>query len=141
VRRSERRISFSSGDRRRGASHEGARLPAADVYAADTQIRDAVDILTTGILSRGDRDLFRPLVEALLDRDEYMLLADYQSYLECQETVSRRWADAEHWTRASILNVARSARFSSDRAIREYCEDIWAVSPVPVTSSAADPCT
>ena len=103
-----------------------------DVYRADAPLEAAVDLLTTGVLSRGDRELFRPLVDALLDRDDYMLLADYRSYVECQETVSRRFADAEHWTRASILNVARIGKFSSDRAIREYCEDIWQVSPVHV---------
>jgi starch phosphorylase len=65
-----------------------------------------------------------------------MLLADYQSYLECQEAASRRYADAEHWTRASILNVARSGKFSSDRAIREYCEDVWGVSPAHVALDA-----
>jgi starch phosphorylase len=103
-----------------------------EVYDANAPLRQAIDLLTTGMLSGGDRDLFRPLVEALLDRDEYLLLADYPSYLECQEAVSRRYADAEQWTRASILNVARVGKFSSDRAIREYCEDIWEVSPVHV---------
>jgi glycogen phosphorylase len=103
-----------------------------DVYLTNAHLQEAVDPLTTGIVSRGDRELFRPLVEALLDRDEYMVLADYPSYVACQEAVSRRYADAEHWTRTSILNVARIGKFSSDRAIREYCEDIWEVSPVPV---------
>ena len=103
-----------------------------DVYRANAQLKEAFDLLTTGILSRGDRELFRRLVDALLDRDEYMVLADYASYLECQEAVSRRYADAEDWTRASILNVARSGKFSSDRAIHEYCADIWHVSPVHV---------
>ena len=103
-----------------------------DVYRANAQLKDALDLLTTGVLSRGDRDLFRPLVDALLDRDEYMLLADYPSYVECQESVSRRYADPEDWARTSILNVARIGKFSSDRAIREYCQDIWEASPMHV---------
>jgi starch phosphorylase len=107
-----------------------------DMYRANAQLKEAVDLLTAGILSRGDHELFRPLVEALLDRDEYMVLADYQSYVECQDAVSRRYADRDDWTRTSILNVARSGKFSSDRAIREYCEEIWDVSPVHVALDA-----
>jgi starch phosphorylase len=71
-------------------------------------------------------------VESLLERDEYMLLADYQSYIDCQEQVSAAWQDEEHWTRMSILNVARCAKFSSDRAIRDYCADIWKTWPVRI---------
>jgi starch phosphorylase len=107
-----------------------------DMYRANAQLEEAVDLLTAGILSRGDRELFRPLVEALLDRDDYMVLADYQSYVECQDAVSRRYADRDDWTRMSILNVARSGKFSSDRAIREYCDEIWKVSPVHVALDA-----
>jgi starch phosphorylase len=103
-----------------------------DVYRANAPLKEALDLLTSGHFSRGDPALFGPLVETLLDRDEYMLLADYPSYVECQEAVSRAYADAEGWTRMSILNVARIGKFSSDRAIREYCEEIWHVSPVPV---------
>ena len=61
-----------------------------------------------------------------------MLFADYRSYVECQKAVARRYADVDDWTRASILNVARVGKFSSDRAIREYCADVWGASPVPV---------
>jgi len=107
-----------------------------EVYRSDAELQDTVDFLTSGFLSGGDRDLFRPLVASLLDRDEYMLLADYRSYLECQAAVSRRYADADDWARRSILNVARIGKFSSDRAIREYCADIWETAPVPVTPAA-----
>jgi starch phosphorylase len=103
-----------------------------DVYEGTPSLRDGVDLLAAGHFSRGDRTIFAPLVEALLERDEYMLLADYRAYLECQETVARAYADVERWARMSILNVARIGKFSSDRAIREYCEDIWGVSPVRV---------
>jgi len=61
-----------------------------------------------------------------------MLLADYQSYVDCQERVSEAFQDTERWTRMSILNVARMGKFSSDRAIREYCSDIWKAVPVSV---------
>ncbi|MCK7577401.1 MAG: glycogen/starch/alpha-glucan phosphorylase [Chromatiales bacterium] len=68
----------------------------------------------------------------LLDHDEYLLLADYQSYIDCQDRVSAAYRDQERWTRMSILNVARMGKFSSDRSIREYCEKIWKVQPVPI---------
>jgi starch phosphorylase len=71
-------------------------------------------------------------VRSLLDRDDYLLFADYASYLEAQERVGRAYLDPENWSRMSILNVARMGKFSSDRAIREYCRDIWHIEPVPV---------
>jgi starch phosphorylase len=103
-----------------------------DHYDADPELREAIDLVRDGAFSGGDRDLFRPLVEALLGHDEYMLLADYPSYAESQRRVSAAWHDRERWARMSILNVARIGKFSSDRAIREYCEDIWKIQPMAV---------
>ena len=103
-----------------------------DVYETNTQLKHAVDLLAGGSFSRGDRDLFRPLVESLLERDAYMVFADYPSYVALQEEVARRYADAEAWARMSVLNTARMGKFSSDRAIRQYCEEIWEASPVHV---------
>jgi starch phosphorylase len=99
-------------------------------YEANPELREAIDLIDSGFFSNGDRDLFRPLVESLLTRDEYMLLADYPSYVDCQRRVSEAYRDQSHWTRMSILNTARVGRFSSDRSIREYCRDIWHVSPI-----------
>jgi len=76
--------------------------------------------------------MFRPLVESLLRWDPFLVLADYADYVACQERVDAAWGDAESWTRMSILNTARAGKFSSDRAIREYCEKIWNVSPTKV---------
>jgi starch phosphorylase len=104
-----------------------------DQYRADEELRAAIDAIADGAFANGDRELFRPIVENLLGSDPYMLLADYRSYVDCQEEVGRVWRDAERWTRASILNVARMGFFSSDRSIREYCRDIWHVKPVPTT--------
>ena len=82
-------------------------------------------------------NLFKPLVDSLLYHDEYLLLADYQSYADCQEEVSKTYRDKGRWARMSILNVARMGKFSSDRSIREYSEKIWKVKPVPVPSDAS----
>lgn len=73
----------------------------------------------------GDSDLFRPLVDNLLNHDDYLLLADYQSYIDCQDRISEAFRNGKKWTEMSIMNVARMGKFSSDRAIREYCENIW----------------
>jgi starch phosphorylase len=120
-------------------------LSAAEVYAlkaqgyqpmtyynANPRLRDAIDLIRSGAFSRGDTELFRPLIDGLLNQDPYLLLADFQSYVETQAKVSEAYADTERWTRMSILNTARSGKFSSDRTIREYCADIWQIKPVPI---------
>ncbi len=91
-----------------------------------------LDALSNGELSHGDKTLFEPLVSSLLFGDEYMLLADYQSYIDCQDRVSLAYKNTEEWTRMSILNVARIGKFSSDRSIRDYCADIWKTWPVKI---------
>jgi glycogen phosphorylase len=99
-------------------------------YEANPALREVIDLIDSGFFSNGDRELFRPLVESLLNRDDYMLLADYQAYVDCQQRVNEAYRDRKSWTRMSILNSARVGRFSSDRSIREYCRDIWNVSPI-----------
>src|SRR6267142_1096681 len=103
-----------------------------EYYYANPQLREVIDLIGSGAFSKGDSGLFRPLVASLLERDEYLLLADYQSYVDQQDQVSRAFFDAEHWTRMSILNVARMGHFSSDRSIQEYCDRIWNAKPVKV---------
>jgi starch phosphorylase len=100
------------------------------LYEANPELREALDMIDGGYFSDGDRDLFRPLVESLLARDDYMLLADYESYIDCQERVGEAYRDPTGWTRLSILNCASVGRFSSDRSVREYCRDIWNVTPL-----------
>jgi starch phosphorylase len=100
------------------------------IYESNSELREAIDLIGSGFFSDGDRGLFHPLVESLLARDEYMLLADYQSYVDCQQRVSESYSDQTSWTRMSVLNTARVGRFSSDRSIREYCRDIWKVRPI-----------
>jgi starch phosphorylase len=99
-------------------------------YESNEQLREVLDSLLSGEFSRGDRGLFEPLVGSLLNSDEYMLLADYQSFIEAQDRVSLAYLDHDAWTRMSILNVARIGKFSSDRSIRDYCADIWKIRPL-----------
>jgi glycogen phosphorylase len=102
-----------------------------DVYESNPALRETLDTIGSGLFANGDRDLFQPIIDSLLNRDEYMLLADYQAYVDAQERAGEAYRDRENWTRMSILNCARVGRFSSDRSIREYCRDIWNVSPRP----------
>jgi starch phosphorylase len=102
-----------------------------DCCERDTELREALDLLRSGFFSRGDTEIFRGLVEGLMQHDPYLVLADFRSYLECQASVGQTYAQAQVWTRAAILNCARSGLFSSDRAIRQYCEEIWRVQAVP----------
>jgi len=99
-------------------------------YESNLHLRKAVDQIRSGHFSRGDAELFRPLVENLLNHDPFLLMADYQSYIDCQDRVSSAYSDQKDWVRMSILNVARMGKFSSDRSIREYCKSIWNIKPV-----------
>jgi starch phosphorylase len=109
---------------------EGYR-PAAYVEA-NAELRAVLELIGSGHFSRGDAEVFRPLVENLTHSDPFLVLADYAAYIACQEQVNAAWQDSEKWTHMSILNTARSGKFSSDRAILEYCEEIWGVQPVTV---------
>jgi len=103
-----------------------------EYYDSDEQLRRVIDQIRSGVFSRGDASLFEPLVDSLLGRDDYLVLADYRSYIDCHDKAGRLYRDQNRWTRAAILNVARMGKFSSDRSIREYCEDIWHAQPVPI---------
>jgi starch phosphorylase len=127
-----------------GATADEIRLLKADsyhpeiCYKDDDELHQVVDLIRSGVFSNGDTNLFGPLVDALLARDEHMLLYDYRSYVDCQEAVSRRYADRDAWVRSSILNTARIGKFSSDRAIRQYCREVWKVQPVSSTAGGDD---
>jgi starch phosphorylase len=97
------------------------------------ELAEAMHLIEMGHFTHGDAEVFRPLVENLVRHDPYLVLADYASYVACQDKVGAAWRDAERWTRMAILNTARSGKFSSDRAIREYSDEIWKVAPVTVS--------
>ena len=85
------------------------------------------------MFSGGDRGAFEPVISSILGWDEYLVLADYRSYIDCHDqAVGPAWADQDRWSLMSILNTARSGFFSSDRTVRDYNRDIWRAVPVPV---------
>jgi starch phosphorylase len=93
-------------------------------------------MIAGGAFSPGNPDLFKPIVDMLLNQgDYYMLLADYESYIACQERVSALYRDPTAWARMSILNAAGMGKFSSDRTIAEYAEDIWDVTTLEVEAT------
>ena len=101
-------------------------------YQTNGSLQEALDLISSGFFSHGDWGLFAPLVDSLVSRDDYLVMADYESYAARQNEAGQIFQDQIRWTRMSILNVARMGKFSSDRAIREYCRDIWQVQPLPV---------
>jgi starch phosphorylase len=103
-----------------------------DYYQSNPELKLVIDQMASGFFSPKEPGLFMSIVDSLLHSDEYMLLADFQAYLDCQETVSQAFRDQDNWTRMSILNVARIGKFSSDRTIAEYCKEIWDVEPMPI---------
>ena len=117
------------------AAAKAAGYQPRAIYDRNPELREAIDLIAGGAFSNGDRELFRPLVDSLLNRDDYLLFADYQSYVDCQQVVSAAYRDQRNWTRMSILNAARVGRFSSDRSIREYCRDVWHVTPAATGSN------
>jgi starch phosphorylase len=110
--------------------HNGYR--PADYCDADSELTSVIGLIRGGLFSRGDTQLFAPLIDGLLNHDPYFVLADFRSYVDCQQRVGEAYLQKNHWTRMSILNCARSGKFSSDRTIREYCSDIWRVYATPI---------
>ena len=101
-----------------------------DAYHRHPELKAAIDRIDAGDFANGDTGMFKPLVDSLLYHDEYLLLADYPAYIQCQDEVDRAYRDTQAWTRMAILNAARCGFFSSDRSIRQYCEEIWKVAPL-----------
>jgi starch phosphorylase len=102
-------------------------------YQANPMLKDAIDLIASGHFSQGDGGLFKPLLDKLLYHDPYLLLADYQAYLDCQQSVGEAYGNTDSWTRMAILNAIRMGMFSSDRSVRDYCDGIWKASPLPIT--------
>jgi glycogen phosphorylase len=106
-----------------------------DYYQANEQLKAVLNFIAEGYFSHGDRELFKPLIDTLIHVDPFMVLADYQAYVDCQDQVSLVYADPERWTQMSILNTARIGKFSSDRAIQDYSKKIWQVEPISIDTN------
>lgn len=98
-----------------------------EYYEENQDIKEAIDLVRSGLFSDGDAEVYRPLMDSLLNADPYLVLADFADYATCQQRVSEAYRDQDNWVRMSILNVARMGYFSSDRSIREYCTQVWHV--------------
>jgi len=99
------------------------------IYSHNPELREVINMIKSGLFSRGDTELFKPITDNLLWHDPFMLMADYPLYVDCQELVSETWKNPGKWNEMAILNVARIGKFSSDRSIQDYCEKIWHVKP------------
>jgi len=98
----------------------------------DPELAAAIELIRSGFFSRGDGELFGPLLDSMLHWDQYFVCADFAAYRDCQTNVSETYLDRERWVRMSIVNAAHTGPFSSDRTIREYCDEIWRVPAVPI---------
>ncbi|MEM8716500.1 MAG: glycogen/starch/alpha-glucan phosphorylase, partial [Cyanobacteria bacterium P01_G01_bin.4] len=103
-----------------------------DYYSTNSRLQEAIDLVASGFFSHGNVELFRPLIASLLNDDPYCVLADFQSYSDCQVLVGEAYRNRDKWTRMSILNSARMGKFSSDRSVRDYCQSIWKVAPMTI---------
>jgi len=99
------------------------------IYSHNPKLREVINMINSGLFSKGDTDLFKPITDNLLWHDPFMLMADYPLYVACQELISETWQNPGKWNEMAILNVARMGKFSSDRSIQDYCEKIWHVKP------------
>ncbi len=104
-----------------------------DFVESNPELAAVLGLISNGAFSHGDSHVFQPLVSNLTDHDHFLVLADYADYIRSQEQVSATWRDAPTWTRMSILNAARTGKFSSDRSIEDYARDIWHMKRVPIT--------
>ena len=102
------------------------------IYEGNEELREVINLIKSGLLSNGDKNLFEPVIENLLNHDPYMLMVDYPLYISCQELVSETWKKQDIWDKMAILNVARMGKFSSDRSIKDYCDKIWRVKPFTI---------
>ena len=101
-----------------------------DYYNSNRQLKQVIDMIYEGYFSPENKDLFKPLIDKLLGGDYFMVFADYASYVKCQDRVSLTFKNQDEWTMKSIVNTACTGKFSSDRTIKEYAEEIWQVKPV-----------
>ncbi len=103
-----------------------------DYYDRNPALRRVINMIAGNIFSPAEPGIFQPIIDSLMGSDYYMLLADYEDYIRVQDEVAATYRDRDKWNRMSLLNTARIAKFSSDRAIMEYAKNIWNIKPVKV---------
>jgi glycogen phosphorylase len=103
-----------------------------DYYERCPELKAAIDAVYHGMFSGNEGDIFRPLMDSLMNQDPYMVMADFESYAKCQEAVSAAYRNQAEWWRKSILNVANMGKFSSDRAVHQYADKIWGIKPLKI---------
>jgi starch phosphorylase len=103
-----------------------------EIYEADPEVKEVLDLIGCGFFSPEDRALFQPLIDSLLNEDRYLVLADFRAYSDAQQKLVEAYRDVDGWSKMSLRNVARVGRFSSDRTIRQYAQEIWGIQPVKV---------
>jgi starch phosphorylase len=104
-----------------------------DYYNSNARLKNVIDLISCGYFSSENPGLFQPIVDSLMNRDQYLLFADFQLYYDCQQRVAQAYKDQDKWTKMAILNVANTGKFSSDRTIKEYAEDIWDIKETKIT--------
>ena len=115
-----------------------------DVYNNDQDVRRVVNQLVDGSYANGNTEMYRDLYDSLLTTkggnraDMYFILKDFRAYAEAQEKVEEAYRDKERWAKMALLNTACCGKFSSDRTIREYVEDIWKLDPVKIEMKVED---
>ncbi|MFO0592128.1 MAG: glycogen/starch/alpha-glucan phosphorylase [Polyangiaceae bacterium] len=121
------------------AARKRANIPGAAALQDNEELREVISLIESGFFNPEERDLFRPLLDELLGRDQYMIMADFAAYSACQEAVAAAYQDQDAWSRMAFLNVARMGAFSSDRTIREYAREIWGIEPIAVEAPVYHP--
>ena len=91
------------------------------------ELWEAVNLIQGGHFTHGDKEVFRPLMDNLLNHDPFCVMADFNDYIAAQDRVSDAWRDKDNWNRMAVINTARSGFFSSDRSITDYCTRIWGI--------------
>jgi starch phosphorylase len=111
--------------------HAGGYDPRAEVERSP-RLGAVLEMIASGAFSPDDRGRFRPILDALLSRDAFLVCRDFASYVECQDRIDQAWRDPGRWTRMSILNSAGMGKFSSDRTALRYAREIWGIAPTPI---------
>jgi glycogen phosphorylase len=104
-----------------------------EYYEKNPRLKKVIDLISCGYFSAENPGLFQPIIDILLNYDAYMHMADFQLYYDCQQKVSAEFTDRDKWTKKSIINVANMGKFSTDRTIHEYAEEIWNVKNTKIT--------